>query len=70
VDLLVGFHTLFDRERGQRGLMETTKDQFFLARIKVDVADGVNARFRRFEFFRVDVDGLAIDIETLLRNRA
>ncbi len=46
--------------RRERGLMETRQDQFQLARIGVDVADGENAGNARFELRRVDGDQILV----------
>ena len=42
--LAVGLDLLLDGKRGQRRLVKAAKNEFLLARVEVDIADGVDAR--------------------------
>ena len=54
---------LFGSEGSQRGLMKATQDQLFLARIMIDIADGVDPRRTRLKPFGIDVNSLTVYIE-------
>ncbi len=48
----------------QSCLMKSRQNEFFLARIDIDVADRINARDTGLEFLGIHANLFAIDIET------
>ena len=54
---------------GQRGFVKAAEDEFFLARVGVDVAHGEDARLAGGEFFGVHHQLLALDGQAPVGNR-
>ena len=57
-------------EGGQCRFMETGQDQFFLARIDIDVTDSKNTWNIGHEFFGIDNNLPAVDFQSPVGNRA
>ena len=64
VHFLAGFDLCLDSECSKRRFVKTAQYQFLFARVVVDVADCVNPGLRRLEFFGIDIDRLAIDVQS------
>jgi len=50
--------------------MKSAEDELLLARVVVDIANGVDPGRTRLEFLRIDIDGLAVYVEAPFRDRA
>ena len=70
VDLLVGVQTGLDGERGQRRFVEARQDEFLLARVVGDVANGVHAGDVGLEAFGVGIDLVLVEVEPPPGDRA
>src|SRR5580658_6176092 len=60
---------VLDRERGQGGFMKAAQNQFLLAGIRIDIADGEDSRNAGLEFLGVDLERLSFQLESPLRDR-
>src|SRR5882757_10749236 len=56
------------RECRERGLVKAAQDEFFLARIGVDVADGKDSRHAGLKFFGVDLQRLSLEFQAPVGN--
>ena len=70
VDFLVWLDLLLDGECRERSFMKAAQNEFFLAGLEIDIADRIDPGLGGFEFFCINVNRFAIDIETPLRDRA
>src|SRR5882672_11294337 len=61
---------VLDGERRQRGLVEAGQDQLLLARVGIDIANGEHARQAGLEFLGIHPQGLLLQLQPPLRNRA
>ncbi len=68
--LLTRVQLLLDRERGERGLVESGENQLPLAGVDGDVSDGVDSRHVGLELLGVRDDVVAVQLQSPLRNGA
>ena len=61
-------HNVGGGKSSKRAFVESTKNQFLLTRVGVDVTHGKNAGDGGLEFFRIDHDLLAIDFQAPIRD--
>src|ERR1700723_3409014 len=59
---------MLNRKRRQRSFMKAAQDEFFLARVRIDVADGEDSRNAGLKLLGVDLERPLFHLQAPFRN--